>query len=67
MTDKPRRIRVKGVVEQPVEEQVRKISRALIALARAQLEKEAQAEHDRNQKSGKAKRGSSRGSSGDAA
>ena len=42
---KGRRIRVTHAEDQPLPEEIRKISRAIIALARAQLEAEAEAEH----------------------
>lgn len=50
---KSRRVRVNRVEELRPPEQVRRIGRALIALARAQLEADAEAQHVRKRKSGK--------------
>lgn len=58
-----KKVRVTDVTEQVPPEQVRRISRALIALARAQLEVDAEAEHQRRQKP----RSRTPGSQGDAA
>lgn len=45
-----KKVRVTDVTEQAPNEQVRRISRALIELARAQLEADARAERDRRQR-----------------